>query len=276
MKSAVPVLLALAVAAACLAAIPSFAATGDWATGQKAQVRLLAAGIGKDGKLAAGIEIALPEDWHTYWRSPGDAGIAPIIDFSASKNVASATVSYPTPSRLDDGDSVTNIYEHDVVLPVSVVPANPARPVELAAHLQIGVCGTVCVPDDIRATLTVKPGAGDPDVDATLADARNAVPGPPQPGVFAFTAVTRDGGTDSHPVFRFTGTVPDARDASLFVEGPDGWSPYTPDFAGDDGGKAVWSVKFSRLGAETPIAGAKFRLTAVSGGRAIDQTIGVE
>jgi hypothetical protein len=99
------------------------------------------------------------------------------------------------------------------------------------------------------------------------------LPGPQQPGVFAFSDVTRDGGTDNHPVFRFTGVIPDAKNAGIFVEGPADWSPYTPEFMGEQGGKATWSVKFTRLGAKTPIAGASFRLTAVSGGHAIDQTL---
>ena len=64
------------------ATAPASAAVGDWGQGARAKVRLIASGVGSDGKLAAGIEIVLPSGWHTYWRSPGDAGIAPLIVFS--------------------------------------------------------------------------------------------------------------------------------------------------------------------------------------------------
>ncbi len=56
---------AILAAALTLPAISAHAAVGDWIKGQRAEVRLLASGIGADGMLAAGIEIALPEGWTT-------------------------------------------------------------------------------------------------------------------------------------------------------------------------------------------------------------------
>jgi len=85
--------------------------------------------------------------------------------------------------------------------------------------------------------------------------------------------VTREGGSDGHPVLRFTGTVPDGANAQVFIEPPEGWAPYTPEFQPDAAGKASYLVKFSRLGSPVPVAGARFRVTIASGGRAIDQTL---
>ena len=263
----------LILATALLAGSPVLAAVGEWGSGQKAQVRLIAAGVGADGKLAAGIEIVMPQNWHTYWRSPGDAGIPPQFDFAGSTNLGRPLVFFPSPKRLDNGFAVTNVYENRVVIPVSAMVTDPGKPVDLAVRVRIGVCAEICVPDDIGTRLTVPAGETDPGVAAELTGARRALPGPPRPGVFAFSDVARDGGTDSQPVFRFTGVVPDAKDAGIFVEGPADWSPYTPEFVGEAGGKATWSVKFTRLGARTPIDGANFRLTAISGGNAIDQMI---
>src|SRR6185312_4032713 len=69
-----PLAIAAAVAAAALLAVPASAAISDWSNGAKARMRLLAIGVGDDGKLAAAIEITLPKGWQTYWRFPGDAG----------------------------------------------------------------------------------------------------------------------------------------------------------------------------------------------------------
>ena len=251
------------------------AAQGPWITGTKAEVRLLAAGVDPDGRLAAGIEIVLPPGWHTYWRSPGDAGIAPVIDFSASRNVGSVEVSYPLPTRLDDGISVSNVYDDRVVFPVSAVVSDPSAPVDLVLAAELGVCAEICVPDKIDARLTIPPGEADAAVAAGLAAARALVPGPSEPGAFGLDAVVREGGSDKRPVFRFTGVVPDAATAEVFVEGPPDWAPYRPEFKGDEGGKAAWSVKFSRLGATTSIEGAKFRITIAAGGRAVEQTLGL-
>lgn len=263
---------AMLAAALMLPAVAADAAVGDWSKGQRAEVRLLASGIGADGRLAAGIEIALPDGWTTYWRSPGDAGIAPLADFAASKNIGATDVAFPVPTRQDDGaDTVTNVYRGRVIFPVSVSVADPSKPVDLALSLHIGVCQEICVPEDVTARLTVPPNEKDATADAELAAARALVPGAAVPGTFALDAVTRSGGSDGRPVFRITGIVPDAAHAQVFVEGPPDWAPYTPEFVSGD--KPAWDIKFSRTGAKTPIAGAKFRLTVQSGADAIDQTL---
>jgi suppressor for copper-sensitivity B len=262
----------LTIAALALFPAAAHAAVGEWVQGQRAEVRLLAAGIGADGRLAAGIEIALPDGWTTYWRNPGDAGIAPVFDFLASKNVGATEVSYPVPTRQDDGaDTVTNVYVGGVVFPVAIAIPDPSKPADVELTLHLGVCQQICVPEDVSLSLTVPPGENDAAAEKQLAAARALVPRPAEPGSFALDSVARNGGTDRRPVFRFTGTVPDPENAVLFVEGPDDWAPYTPEFI--EGDKATWDVEFSRTGAKSPIAGAKFRVTIQSGAAAIDQTL---
>ena len=273
MKSATVALLGL-LGASMLATIPASAAIGNWGHGQRSEVRLLAAGVGKDGRLTAGIEIVLPRGWRTYWRTPGDAGVPPVIDFSASKNLGPADVAFPLPTREDEGDDIVdNIYLDRVTLPVSATIADPKKPVELSLRIHLGVCDKVCVPEDVTVALTVPPNENDMAATATIAAAVALVPGPPEPGKFALDKVTRDGGTDGHPVFRFEGVVPDAANAHMFIEGPEDWFPYTPAFVHGGDGKAAYTVEFSRLGSPVPIAGARFRVTIASGGRAIDQTL---
>lgn len=271
------VLFPLAAALAVVwSALPASAGTGPWADGAKARVRILAEGIGPDGRLAAGIEIVLPAGWKTYWRDPGTAGVAPRIDFTPSENVTAAEVAFPVPHRFDDGFSVINVYDGRVVLPVSIVVADPARPVELSAVLDLGVCQAVCIPDHVEASLVVPPGEADAAAAKILAAARALVPGAPQPGTLAVEGVSRIGGTEGKPIFRIRAQVPAGTDPVLFVEGPDDWSPYAPAAAGRDGDKALYDVKFSRTGAKTPIAGVRFRITISAGGKAIEQAVGLD
>jgi DsbC/DsbD-like thiol-disulfide interchange protein len=266
MKTATVLALALMLPATAHAAV------GEWVKGQRANVRLLASGIAADRNLAAGIEIALPEGWTTYWRNPGDAGIPPVADFSGSKNIGATDIAFPVPTRQDDGaDTITNVYSGTVVFPVSIAIADPSKPVDLALDLHIGVCKEICVPEEFSTTLTIPAGEQDATAYAELTAARALIPGPDRAGEFSIDTVTRNGGTDGRPVFRFTGTVPDAANAVVFVEGPADWSPYTPEYVAGD--KPAWDIKFSRTGAKTPIAGAKFRLTIQSAGKAIDQTL---
>ena len=71
----------------------------------------------------AGVEITLAEGWKTYWRTPGDAGVPPLFDWTGSTNVAAIKVRYPAPiataqSRLPR-PSATRIR---VIFPVEVTP----------------------------------------------------------------------------------------------------------------------------------------------------------
>jgi len=261
-------------AAATVAAFSAAAATGDWAQGQRAEVRLLAAGVDGRGQLSAAIEIRLPEGWHTYWRNPGDAGVPPLVDFSAARNIADPVVDFPVPTRRDEGDDVVdNVYYDHVVLPVRASVPERGKPAALILSMKLGVCQEVCIPDEVHASVSIAPGQSDAAAAAIIATAEAAVPGAPQPGVFALDAVSREGGSDGHPVIRFSGTVPDAANAQVFIEPPEGWAPYTPEFQPGVAGKASYVVKFTRLGSPVAIAGARFRVTIASGGRAIDQTL---
>ena len=174
---------------------------------------------------------------------------------------------------VDDGFSVTNVYVGGVVLPFHAAVTDPGMPVELALTVRLGVCEEVCVPDEVVARLTVPPGENDPATEAVLKTARARLPGPAEPGVFAVDSIARNGGTDMRPVFRIAVTVPDKAEPKVLVEGPGDWSPYPPAFAGRDGGKALYDLKFSRLGAETPIAGATIRITMQAAGRAVEQEL---
>lgn len=76
------------------------AASSNWASDQRASVRIITATDAVAGNtLQIGVEFRYPNGWHGYWRTPGDAGIAPIFDWSRSGNVASASVSWPAPLR---------------------------------------------------------------------------------------------------------------------------------------------------------------------------------
>jgi DsbC/DsbD-like thiol-disulfide interchange protein len=255
-------------------ATDAMAAVSEWAMGIKAQVRLIAERA--DGNTLSGaIEIVLPSGWDTYWRSPGDAGIPPTADFGDSHNLGPVALAFPVPERNDDGFAVTNIYRDRVTLPFTATIPDPSASTDLSLKLDLGVCQEVCVPDHVEVRLTVPPGA-DPEAAKVIAAAAAKVPGAPEPGVLAVEAAARDGGTDKRPVFKITTDLPDAKQATVFVEGPSDWFPDTPELVSDESGRAVYRVKFDRLTAKTPLAGATLRVTIATGDRAVEQTIGLD
>ena len=226
------------------------AAFGPWVEGQQSRARLIVAGPGADGKLDAGVEIELSPGWKTYWRTPGDAGIAPLADFSASTNVGPVTISFPVPHRFDDGAAVSNVYEDGVLLPLMATMTDPAAETELTATLDIGVCAEVCIPEHFEIAVTLPAGATDPVVAKRLKAARDLVPGAPEPGAFAVEGITRQGGSDVKPVFEFDALVPQANGAEVYVEGPPDWYAGTPEVVSTAGGDDPLSGRFRSPGRE--------------------------
>ena len=107
----------------------------------------------------AGVQIDLAEGWKTYWRMPGESGIAPLFDWSGSRNVADIELRWPAPARYADASGETIGYAHRIVFPVTVRPTDPSRPVELALRLDYAVCKDICIPArvDLAQTLASEP-----------------------------------------------------------------------------------------------------------------------
>jgi suppressor for copper-sensitivity B len=253
---------------------PAFAAMGEWVEGEHVRLRLVAAGIGPDGRLDAAIEIALDDGWDTYWRDPGEAGIAPVLDFSASANAADARVAFRAPERRDDGFAVTNVYTAAVTLPVSLAVPDPAQPVDLRLSADLGVCEQVCIPVHLDAVVTVPPGERDQAVAASIiAEAKAWLPEKPRPGALAAEGIRRTGGDDTGPQYEIEVSTPEPAASVLFVETPADWYPTAAQRVAEGAGKATFRLVIDRKTARTPLAGADLRYTLAVDDEAVEGTL---
>ena len=110
----------------------------------------------------------LKDGWKTYWRSPGDAGLPPVLEWTGSTNFKSATLSYPQPHRFTLFNSQTFGYKDQVVFPIGVVPAEVGKAVELKAKVDVLVCEKICVPQSLDLALTIPQAPASPSTDAQL------------------------------------------------------------------------------------------------------------
>ncbi|MDR3462566.1 MAG: protein-disulfide reductase DsbD family protein [Beijerinckiaceae bacterium] len=143
------------------------------------QARLVSAveGTGDLGIVPLGLEVKLDGDWKTYWRSPGDAGLPPQLDWAGSANLQSATLLYPAPKRLTLLGLQTFGYKHHVIFPLDVHPTAPGQALDLKLKLDLLVCATLCVPHTFNLALNLPAGAAPPGPEAqSIAKARAAVP----------------------------------------------------------------------------------------------------
>ncbi|MCE8000418.1 MAG: hypothetical protein HEP70_16295 [Rhodobiaceae bacterium] len=142
---------------------------GDWNTGVSVATRLESgqSAVG-EGRVSAALHMTLDPGWKTYWRVPGDSGLAPRFDWSNSKNVHAIELLWPTPVAFDELGERFYGYKGDVLWPLRIVAQDPDQAIDLSLKLDFGVCSDVCVPTSIRSSLKIPSGEAAPTEHAGL------------------------------------------------------------------------------------------------------------
>ena len=117
--------------------------------------------------ISAGLQLELEKGWKTYWRSPGEVGLPPSLDWAGSDNVAVVDFKWPAPKRFTAFGIENFGYEGDVVFPLQIVLKENGEPTALNARVNLLVCSDICVPLDFELTLALGPGNG---IDRTSGD----------------------------------------------------------------------------------------------------------
>lgn len=145
---------------------------GSWNKGISVETRLESAQsrVG-DGRVTMALHMVLEPGWKTYWRVPGDSGLAPKFDWSRSKNVQSIELLWPTPRAFDELGERFYGYKGEVVWPLRVTANDPEQPLHLSLKLSLGVCADVCIPTIIQSSLGVPAGDAEQTTHMDLIDA---------------------------------------------------------------------------------------------------------
>lgn len=246
----------------------------------EAKVRLLPAqtALGEGGTPARlALEIGLPEGFHTYWRSPGEGGIAPQVDWSGSTNLGEAQLLFPAPHRFASLDVETVGYEQSLMLPVLASAADPAQPLVLNASIFMAICSNICVPYQTVVTATLPPGAADATPDAArIAEWFAKVPGTPRAAGMAVEAVSATDGADGLARLEVTVSGAPLQAPELFVEAPGGVEFGAPTATADTATGRTVLTAVQRPGFGTPprLPGdAPLRLTVVDGTRGFETAV---
>jgi DsbC/DsbD-like thiol-disulfide interchange protein len=228
-----------------LGAAASAGAAGDadgaspWTELHASRARLVA-GPAKPALRLAGVEIVMDDGWKTYWRTPGDAGVPPQLDWSGSENAGDIKVSYPAPMRMAEAGGQVIGYKHGVLFPIEVRPQDASKPVVLKLALEFGVCREICVPATANLELSLPPAGKGPGSDA-IAAAIAKVPRPAasrrpaDPELRQVKVDDGEGGVRLTIAAAFRG----AKEADVLVEAPEGLYVPLPRLLGRDAGGVV-------------------------------------
>lgn len=105
------------------------------------------------------LDVALEKGWKTYWRSPGEGGVAPAINWHQPVD---ALWHWPTPERFDVAGITTQGYSGDVSFPLILRGEVPDT---LSGVLTLSTCSNVCVLTDYPFSLDLTASTGGFDYD---------------------------------------------------------------------------------------------------------------
>lgn len=128
-----------------------------------AQIRLLPerSAIKAGETIRVGIEQTLDENWHTYWRNPGDSGVAPEIDWKLPEGFKTGEIIWPTPHKIPFGPLTNYGYEERAILlqPLTAPAPLPAGPISISAEITVLVCADICIPETSTHSFTLNDGS---------------------------------------------------------------------------------------------------------------------
>lgn len=110
-----------------------------------------------------GVRLRMAEHWHTYWRNPGDSGLATEISWALPPGFTAGPIVWPVPERIPVAHLVNYGYEGEIVLLTQITPpaALPAGDVPLRADVNWLVCQKECIPGEATVDLALPGGTGD-------------------------------------------------------------------------------------------------------------------
>ena len=249
----------------------------DWIEGPKGDVRLISAttAVGELASIPLGVEVRLADGWKTYWRSPGDAGIPPFVEWDGSTNLAETNFQWPAPIRFNFYDLETFGYEKTVVFPIEAQVANIGEAVNLRARVDLLICDDVCIPHTFEAALDLPAGDAQPSEYANLIDRyRNQVPGDGRRAGLAFAGADVSGPAAT-PLIRaaFRAETP-FQAPDLLVEGHEDAVFSSPRFEFYEGGylvlAAVTAEDIFGEGAPVDLKSDPVTFTLIDGPRSIE------
>ncbi len=247
-----------------------------WVRSPQGAVRLVSTvtGVGTGQSIRLGLQFHLQPHWKIYWRTPGDAGYPPTIDWSGSQNLSGISIAWPAPRRFSFRGIETAGYEEEVVFPITATLEKPGVPFNGRLIVEFLTCADFCVPQRAEVNLLILDGPAKLSPFMHLVERHAArVPGDGRAaGLRLIAATLKKEKKENFIDVKVASTFP-FRTPDLFIEGhgDDTIHAGTPQITqqSQDGRQIVL-----RASTRSPVAvGTLATLTVVDGLRALEATI---
>jgi suppressor for copper-sensitivity B len=196
--------------------------TAPWVKTDYTEVRLISAvtSVGENKQIPLGLHFKLKDGWKIYWRSPGDAGFPPRLNWNGSTNLDKAAIQWPAPKRFSVLGFDTQGYKDEVVFPLQATLIQPGNELNAQMKLDYLACKEICIPYQTQLSLSLPSGPAKTSVHAHLINRFQAlVPGDGKGlGIKIKNAFVKHSNTKPILLVSASSTLP-FQSPDLFVEG---------------------------------------------------------
>jgi len=105
-----------------------------------------------------GIRLQHQPGWHSYWKNPGDAGLATEFEWNLPSTVKAGNIEWPVPQKFNLNSMIGLGYEGDILLLTQMTPTQEFTdgPLELKATIHWLACSdATCVPGEATVKLEI-------------------------------------------------------------------------------------------------------------------------
>jgi DsbC/DsbD-like thiol-disulfide interchange protein len=110
-----------------------------------------------DSVISIGVLINLKDDWHIYWRNPGESGLPTKIDFILPEKFNVSEIKFPIPKIFHSDEIVNYGYSHQVLLisEINIPKDLKQKEILISAKLSSLICKDLCKAFDTTLTLKI-------------------------------------------------------------------------------------------------------------------------
>ena len=127
----------------------------------QADLLLAASQVRPGDTVLAGVRLRMEDGWHTYWRNPGESGMATQIEWTLPDGVTAGPVQWPAPNKSMLADVLAYHYDHEVILLVPLKFDTNLSPgdLELKAKVTWLECKELCLPGEQTVSTAIAVGS---------------------------------------------------------------------------------------------------------------------
>lgn len=105
------------------------------------------------------LHIKMPSGWHTYWKNPGDSGLAPEFIWDSNHNITIKAAQYQTPEYIQLGNIINIGYKDDAYfLFPATIPKISELPTNIILKASWLICKDECIPQQANLQLMLNTG----------------------------------------------------------------------------------------------------------------------